>query len=40
MLGVMKKGGDFCHACFSGNYPVEPPGNKNKYQLEGKNRQV
>lgn len=36
MLNVMKNGTDFCHACFSGKYPVKVPENKSKYLLEGK----
>jgi len=35
MLGVMKNSGDYCDACFTGNYPVEVPVNKSKYLLEG-----
>lgn len=35
MLSVMKNTGDFCDACFTGNYPVEVPKNKSKYLLEG-----
>lgn len=35
MLSVVKNSGDFCHACFSGKYPVEIPSNKSKYLLEG-----
>jgi amidophosphoribosyltransferase len=34
MLGVMKEKGSFCHACFTGNYPVGIPANKSKYLLE------
>ena len=37
MLSVMKNPGDFCHACYSGQYPVEIPNNKSKYLLEGGN---
>lgn len=36
MLSVMKKSSKFCHACFSGKYPVQVPKNKSKYLLEGK----
>jgi len=36
MLGVMKTKNCFCHACFSGQYPVQVPQNKSKYLLEGK----
>lgn len=36
MLSVMKNSQDFCHACFTGNYPVSIPKNKSKYLLEGK----
>jgi len=36
MLSVMKYPQDFCHACFSGEYPVAVPYNKSKYLLEGK----
>jgi len=35
MLSVMKNENNFCHACFSGKYPVEIPKNKSKYLLEG-----
>ena len=34
MLSVMKKSNDFCHACFTGKYPVKIPKNKSKYLLE------
>ena len=34
MLKVMKNAGDYCDACFTGNYPVEIPANKSKYLLE------
>ncbi|MFA5089238.1 MAG: amidophosphoribosyltransferase [Candidatus Omnitrophota bacterium] len=37
MLSVMKKSKDFCHACFTGEYPVDVPDNTSKYLLEGKN---
>ena len=37
MLSVMKSGKDFCHACFTGDYPVKIPMNTSKYLLEGKN---
>ncbi len=36
MLSVVKNSKDFCHACFSGDYPVEIPKNKSKFMLEGK----
>ncbi len=36
MLSVVKESQDFCHACFSGEYPVEIPTNQSKYLLEGK----
>ncbi|MBF0522240.1 MAG: amidophosphoribosyltransferase [Candidatus Omnitrophica bacterium] len=36
MLSVMKNPKDFCHACFTGQYPVAVPQNKSKYLLEGK----
>ena len=36
MLSVMKNPGDFCHACFTGQYPIEIPKNQSKYLLEGK----
>lgn len=36
MLSVMKSSKDFCHACFTGEYPVPPPRNQSKYLLEGK----
>jgi len=35
MLSVMKRPSGFCHACFSGQYPLEIPENKSKYLLEG-----
>ena len=35
MLAVMKDKNAFCHACFSGKYPVAVPSNKSKYLLEG-----
>ena len=35
MLSVMKNAGDYCDACFTGNYPVEIPTNTSKYLLEG-----
>ena len=34
MLSVMKNSGNFCHACFSGKYPVGVPKNQSKYLLE------
>ena len=34
MLKVMKNSKDFCHACFSGQYPVPIPKTKSKYLLE------
>ena len=34
MLSVMKNSGNFCHACFSGKYPVQIPTNQSKYLLE------
>ncbi len=34
MLSVVKNSKDFCHACFSGQYPVAIPKNKSKYLLE------
>jgi amidophosphoribosyltransferase len=36
MLSVMQDKHSFCHACFSGEYPVDIPKNKSKYLLEGK----
>ncbi len=36
MLSVMKNSKDFCHACFTGKYPVSIPENTSKYLLEGK----
>lgn len=36
MLSVMKSPDDFCHACFTGQYPVPPPKNTSKFLLEGK----
>lgn len=38
MLSVMKNPENFCHACFTGQYPVPIPENKSKYLLEGKSR--
>ncbi len=35
MLSVMKDGGAFCHACYTGKYPAGIPQNKSKYLLEG-----
>lgn len=35
LLSVMQNSGDFCHACFSGRYPVAVPKNKSKTLLEG-----
>ena len=35
MLSVMKESKNFCHACFSGHYPVAVPKTKSKYVLEG-----
>lgn len=35
MLSVMKEKDAFCHACFTGKYPVPVPRNKSKYLLEG-----
>lgn len=35
MLNVMKDSKHFCHACFSGHYPVSIPKTKSKYLLEG-----
>ena len=35
MLSVMKSSKDFCHACFTGEYPVSIPKNQSKYLLEG-----
>jgi amidophosphoribosyltransferase len=35
MLSVMKEKDAFCHACFTGEYPVPVPRNKSKYLLEG-----
>ena len=35
MLGVVKNSENFCHACFSGKYPVKIPANQSKYLLEG-----
>lgn len=35
MLSVMKDRKAFCHACFTGTYPVQIPGNTSKYLLEG-----
>ena len=37
MLKVMKNSKDFCHACFSGKYPVAVPENKSKYLMERNN---
>ncbi len=35
MLRVMRSPEAFCHACFSGGYPVKIPKNQSKYLLEG-----
>ncbi len=35
MLKVMKTTGNFCHACFTGEYPVQIPKNLGKHLLEG-----
>ena len=35
MLKVVKDSKDYCHACFSGQYPVPIPKNTSKYLLEG-----
>ncbi len=35
MLSVMENSKDFCHACFSGKYPVDIPKTQSKYLLEG-----
>jgi amidophosphoribosyltransferase len=35
MRDVMKDGGSFCDACFTGNYPVKIPRTQDKYFLEG-----
>ncbi len=34
MLSVMKNKENFCHACFTGKYPVKIPNNQSKYLLE------
>lgn len=34
MHKVMTGSNNFCDACFTGKYPVEPPANKSKYLLE------
>ncbi len=34
MLSVMKDTSGFCHACFTGEYPIQIPENKSKYLLE------
>lgn len=34
MLSVMKEGGSYCSACFTGKYPTEIPKNTNKLQFE------
>ena len=34
MLSAMKSKHGFCHACFSGRYPVTIPRNQSKYLLE------
>jgi len=34
MLSVVRNGDNFCHACFTGQYPVAAPKNKSKYLLE------
>lgn len=38
MLSVVENSADFCHACFSGKYPVAIPKNTSKYLLEGAKR--
>lgn len=38
MLSVMKDSKEFCHACFTGEYPVPIPKNASKYLLEGKDK--
>jgi amidophosphoribosyltransferase len=40
MLSVMKDKNAFCHACFTGQYPVQIPANKSKYLLEGKGKRA
>ncbi len=35
MLSVVKNSKDFCHACFSGDYPVKIATTQGKYLLEG-----
>ncbi len=35
MLSTVENSRDFCHACFSGQYPVDVPKTKSKYLLEG-----
>lgn len=35
MLSTVENSKDFCHACFSGQYPVDVPKTKSKYVLEG-----
>jgi len=34
LLSAMKQAENFCHACFTGKYPVKIPKNKSKYLLE------
>ncbi len=34
MLSVMKDSGNFCHACFTGEYLEDAPANMDKYMLE------
>lgn len=34
MMSAVKDSHNFCHACFTGKYPVEVPKNKSKYLLE------
>jgi amidophosphoribosyltransferase len=38
MLSVMKNSDKFCHACFTGKYPVDIPETKSKYVLENARR--
>jgi len=40
MLSVMKEPKAFCHACFTGKYPVDIPKNTSKYLLETSTKKV
>ena len=40
MMKAMGKQADFCHACFTGEYPVQVPKRKGKYLLEERGKEV